>query len=75
MPPHVSSAALAPNWMDGPMLYRDNPVAAAPGMVFIMHMVIFDDDTGLAATPGRTGPATDTGAGVLSKAGTEFVVR
>jgi Xaa-Pro dipeptidase len=65
----------APNWMDWPMLYRGNPAVAAPGMVFFMHMILFDDDTGLAATLGRTSLVTDAGAEVLSKAGTEFVVR
>ena len=65
----------APNWMDWPMLYKDNPVVAAPGMVFFMHMVIFDDRTGLAATLGRTSLVTEHGAEVLSKAGTEFVIK
>ena len=35
----------APNWMDWPMLFKDNPVIAAPGMVFFIHMIIFDDST------------------------------
>lgn len=65
----------APNWMDWPMLYRNNPVVAEPGMVFFMHMVIFDDDTGLAATLGRTSLVTAAGSEVLSKANTELVVK
>ncbi len=65
----------APNWMDWPMLYKDNPVVAAPGMVFFIHMIIFDDATGLAATLGRTSLVTATGAEVLSKASLEFVVK
>jgi len=65
----------APNWMDWPMLYKDNPVVAAPGMVFFIHMIIFDDATGLAATLGRTSLVTASGSEVLSKAAIEFVVK
>jgi Xaa-Pro dipeptidase len=65
----------APNWMDWPMLYRDNPVIAEPGMVFFIHMIIFDDDAGLAMTLGRTSLVTEQGAEVLSKAPLDLVVR
>ncbi len=65
----------APNWMDWPMLFKDNPVVAAPGMVFFIHMIIFDDSTGLAATLGRTSLVTAAGSEVLSKASTEFVLK
>lgn len=65
----------APNWMDWPMLYRGNGVLAEPGMVFFIHMIIFDDDTGLAMTLGRTSLVTSAGAEVLSKAPLELVVK
>ena len=65
----------APNWMDWPMLFKDNPVVAAPGMAFFIHMIIFDDNTGLAATLGRTSLVTEQGSEVLSKASLEFVVK
>ncbi len=65
----------APNWMDWPMLFKDNPIIAAPGMVFFIHMIIFDDNTGLAATLGRTSLVTETGSEALSKASLEFVVK
>lgn len=65
----------APNWMDWPMLFKDNPVIAAPGMVFFIHMIIFDDNTGLAATLGRTSLVTEKGSEALSKASLEFVVK
>ena len=58
----------APNWMDWPMVYADNPVPLAPGMVFFLHMIIFDDSTGLAATFGRTSLVTNDGSEVLSRA-------
>jgi Xaa-Pro dipeptidase len=57
----------APNWMDWPMIYRDNPVVLAPGMVFFLHMIIFDDANHLAVTLGRTSLVTGRGAEVLSK--------
>lgn len=65
----------APNWMDWPMLFRGNRVLAEPGMVFFLHMIIFDDDHGLAATLGRTSLVTGTGAEPLSRASLDFVVK
>ena len=64
----------APNWMDWPMIYKDNPVVLAAGMVFFLHMIIFDDDSGLAMTLGRTSLVTASGADVLSKASLGLVV-
>jgi Xaa-Pro dipeptidase len=61
--------------MDWPMLYRGNPVLAAPGMVFFMHMIIFDDRAGLAMTLGRTSLVTANGAEVLSRAPLDLVVK
>ena len=56
----------APNWMDWPMVYGGNPVVLAPGMVFFLHMVIFDDDANIPACIGRTSLVTDSGAEPLS---------
>lgn len=64
----------APNWMDWPMVYDANPVVLAPGMVFFLHMVIFDDDTGTPACIGRTSLVTATDSEPLSKAGLELPV-
>src|SRR5579885_1512140 len=64
----------APNWMDWPMFYHGNPVEAAPGMVFFIHIVIFDAESGLAMTHGRTSEVTQTGSRPLSKASLDFVV-
>ena len=57
----------APNWMDWPMLYRDNPIEVRPGMVFFCHMIIFDSERGLAMTPGRTSLIGEKGAEPLTK--------
>ncbi|MBI1778136.1 MAG: aminopeptidase P family protein [Proteobacteria bacterium] len=66
-------ALFAPNWMDWPMLYRGNPVIAAPGMVFFIHMIIMDSDSGIAMTLGRTSLVGEQGAEPLSQAAIDYV--
>jgi Xaa-Pro dipeptidase len=68
-------AAFSPNWMDWPMFYQDNPEIAQPGMVFFIHMIILDSESGLAMTLGRTSEVTANGAKVLSKAALDLVVK
>ena len=65
----------APNWMDWPMFYAGNPTIMRPGMVFFLHMIIFDSAAGLAMTLGRTSLVTEAGAEPLSKAPLDLVVR
>ncbi len=57
----------APNWMDWPMFYTGNSVEAAPGMVFFIHIILFDSEAGLAMTTGQTVEVTKTGAVPLSR--------
>ena len=64
----------APNWMDWPMFYTGNPVEAAPGMVFFIHIILFDSDRGLAMTTGQTVEVTDTGCTPLTDAPLDLVV-
>jgi Xaa-Pro dipeptidase len=64
----------APNWMDWPMLYQDNPVEVAPGMVFFCHMIIFDSEAGLAMSLGRTSLIGAAGAEPLSRSPLDLVV-
>jgi Xaa-Pro dipeptidase len=65
----------APNWMDWPMFYKDNPEIIQPGMVFFIHMLILDSDSGFAMTLGRTSEVTPEGAKVLSKASLDMIVK
>jgi len=65
----------APNWMDWPMIYAGNPVVLAPGMVFFLHMIIFDSDAGLPACVGRTSVVTESGAEPLSRADLALTVK
>ncbi|SRR5258706_6299032 len=65
----------APNWMDWPMIYAGNPVVLEPGMVFFLHMVLFDNDAGLPACVGRTSLVTEQGAEPLSPSPLDLVVK
>ena len=65
----------APCWMDWPMFFAGNPVALAPGMVFFLHMILADSETGLAMTLGRTALITERGPEPLSSAPLDLVVR
>jgi len=69
---YAMGTTFAPNWMDWPMLYGGNPVEAAPGMAFFVHIIIFDSERDLAMTLGRTSLITETGAEPLSAAGLDF---
>jgi Xaa-Pro dipeptidase len=64
----------APNWMDWPMLYHGNPIAAAPGMVIFCHMIIFDSERGLAMSLGRTSLINEQGAEPLSAKPLDLIV-
>jgi Xaa-Pro dipeptidase len=65
----------APNWMDWPMFYHGNPEPAAAGMVFFIHIILFDAEHGVAMTNGHTVLVTEGGGKALSKRSTELVVR
>lgn len=65
----------SPNWMDWPMLYHGCPEKAALGMVFFIHIIIFDSGSGLAMTLGQTLEVTETGAVPLTKAPLSLVVK
>jgi len=40
--------------MDWPMVYANNPVRLAPNMVVFLHMIMFDDASGLSMCMGET---------------------
>ena len=65
----------APNWMDWPMFYAGNPYLAQPGNVFFIHMILFDEQNGLAMTLARTSVVNDSGATPLSRASLDLVLR
>ncbi len=65
----------APNWMDWPMLYHDNPVVVQPDMVFFLHMIIFDSDVGVAMTLGETVQVTPATPRRLSRSSLDLIVK
>ena len=65
----------SPNWMDWPMLYAGNPVELEPGMVFFIHIIIVNSDTGLAQTLGRTNIVTEAEPECLSRAPLGLITR
>jgi len=52
-------ATFSPNWMDWPMVYRDNPAPILPGMTIFLHMVVTEGARNVA--PGETFLVTETG--------------
>ncbi len=47
-------ATFAPNWMDWPMLYENNPVKIKKNQVFFMHMILMHSETETAMNLGET---------------------
>lgn len=63
-----------PTWMDWPMLYHGNSLVAAPNMVFFLHMIFVNSDSGRAMTLGHTVRVTENGCERLSRAALDLVV-
>lgn len=68
-------STFAPNWMDWPMLYADNPTLIAPGMVLFIHPGVRDAADDLAAVVGETVLVTESGSERLSSASLEYARR
>ncbi|MEL7463064.1 MAG: Xaa-Pro peptidase family protein [Pseudomonadota bacterium] len=64
-----------PCWMDRFMFYEGAEQEMAPGMVFFLHMILMDSDTGAAMTLGRTSLVTETGSEPLSALSLELPQR
>jgi len=65
----------APNWMDWPMMYADNPVEFQPGMVIFCHMIIMNGKDKLAMSLGETVLVTESSHERLSSAPLSLVVK
>ena len=65
----------SPNWMDWPMFYHGNTMIAEKNMVFFLHMILMDSDSGNAMCFGHTVLVTDSGCECLSRHPFELVVR
>ncbi|PKR56112.1 M24 family metallopeptidase [Thalassospira marina] len=65
----------APNWMDWPMFYHANPVIAEPGMVFFLHMILMDSESGFAMCPGHSVIVTEAGNDAVSRHALDLITR
>jgi len=70
---YSQGTTFAPIWMDYPMFYQDNPTVIQPGMVFFLHMILMDSDSGTAMTLGRTSLVTEQGAERLHRHSLELL--
>jgi len=64
----------SPAWMEAQMFYQGAATVMEPGMVFFLHMILMNSDSGTAMTLGRTSLVTETGAERLSRMPLEMVV-
>ena len=60
-------AKYTPCWMDAAMFHQGAATEMAAGMVFFIHMILMDSDSGAAMTLGRTSLVTESGAEPLSR--------
>ena len=65
----------SPNWMDWPMFYHGNQVIVEINMVFFLHMILMDSDSGNTMCFGHTVIVTDSGCKRLSRHPLDLVVR
>ncbi|MEM7422506.1 MAG: Xaa-Pro peptidase family protein [Pseudomonadota bacterium] len=71
---YALGARFSPSWMEDQMFYDGAPTIMAPGMVFFLHMILMDSDTGAAMTLGRTSLVTETGSEPLGRMPLDLVV-
>ncbi|MEL6317915.1 MAG: Xaa-Pro peptidase family protein, partial [Pseudomonadota bacterium] len=63
---YALGARYAPSWMEREMFYADAPTMIGPNMVFFLHMILMDKETGAAMTLGRSSITTEGAATPLS---------
>ncbi len=71
---YTLGATYPPTWMDWPMLYTGNPQVLAPGMVFFIHMILLNSQTGLSMSLGETSIVTERGCEPVTHAPRRLVV-
>jgi Xaa-Pro dipeptidase len=65
---YTMGATYPPTWMDWPMVYAGEPQVLAPNMVFFLHMILLNSDTGLSMSLGETAIITEAGCEPISHA-------
>src|SRR5277367_6027710 len=71
---YTMGATYPPTWMDWPMVFAGEPQVLAPNMVFFLHMVLLNSDTGLSMSLGETAIVTETGCELVSHAPRRLLV-
>lgn len=72
---YALGARFTPSWMEPQMFYEGAETVMAPGMVFFLHMILMDSDSGAAMTLGRTSLVTDGAPEPLSRLSLELPLR
>ena len=67
--------AYPPSWMDWPMLWTGNPWVIEEGMVFFMHMILFDAEANLSMCIGETAIVTSGSAERVNHIPRECIVK
>ncbi|MFK7942466.1 MAG: M24 family metallopeptidase [Paracoccaceae bacterium] len=68
-------ARYTPCWMDDYMFFEGAPTEIAPNMVFFLHMILMDSESGSAMTLGRSSVVTESGSDPLGQMPLEMVIR
>jgi Xaa-Pro dipeptidase len=71
---YTMGATYPPTWMDWPMVYAGEPQMLAPNMVFFLHMILLNSDTGLSMSLGETAIITEGGCEPISHAPRHLLV-
>src|SRR5215469_5001528 len=71
---YTMGATYPPTWMDWPMLYTGEPQVLAPNMVFFLHMILLNSDTGFSLSLGETAIVTEDGCEAISHAPRHLLV-
>jgi Xaa-Pro dipeptidase len=71
---YTMGATYPPTWMDWPMIYAGEPQVLAPNMVFFLHMILLNSDSGLSMSLGETAVVTGTGCEPISRAPRHLLV-
>jgi Xaa-Pro dipeptidase len=71
---YTMGATYPPTWMDWPMVYAGEPQVLAPNMVFFLHMILLNSDTGLSMSLGETAIVTEAGCEPISHAPRRLLV-
>jgi Xaa-Pro aminopeptidase len=72
---YALGARYAPSWMEDQMFFEGADTVMAEGMVFFLHMILMDSDSGAAMCLGRTSLVSAVGSEVLSRHGLEMICR